>query len=139
MQPRDKDQPTEKSYLLEQHTAPKLPRNKSLSKNENLIMSSSTVNALELLQEDLERSKKPSTEEETWEKYGRRTLYGSLPFMAAFGMQKKESTMKKVISAVSMNTLAKLHLDKELMKESEEKELEEVDVDEVRRSILCIF
>jgi hypothetical protein len=38
-----------------------------------------------------------------------------------------------------MNTLAKLHLDKELMKESEEKELEEVDVDEVRRSILCIF
>jgi hypothetical protein len=31
------------------------------------------------------------------EQQERRTLYGSLPFVAAFGMQKRESTMKKEI------------------------------------------
>jgi hypothetical protein len=39
------------------------------------------------------------------EKQGRRTLYGTLPFVAAFGMQKKETNMKKVISAVSLHSL----------------------------------
>ena len=39
------------------------------------------------------------------EKQGRRTLYGTLPFVAAFGMQKKETAMKRVISAVSLTTL----------------------------------
>lgn len=43
----------------------------------------------------------------------RRTLYGSLPFVAAFGMQKRESTMKKVISSASMHTLAKMISDEE--------------------------
>jgi hypothetical protein len=78
-----------------------------------------TESSLEALQEDLEKSH-PTSEEESWEKFGRRTLYGSLPFMAAFGMQKKENAMKKVISAVSMSALAKLHLDKELMIEVSE-------------------
>ena len=41
----------------------------------------------------------------SWEQYGRRTLYGSLPFMAAFGMSKTETEMKKVLSAVSINAL----------------------------------
>jgi hypothetical protein len=131
---RDEESPNENSYLLAARagysTTPRLSKNRSFSKNDNLIMSNSTVTSLEALQEDLERAKKPSSEEETWERFGRRTLYGSLPFMAAFGMQKKENTMKKVISAVSMNTLAQLHLDKELMKEENE-ELDEVDVDEV--------
>jgi hypothetical protein len=133
---RDEESPNENSYLLAarggaySNTPSRLSKNRSFSKNDNLIMSNSTVSSLEALQEDLERAKKPSTEEETWERFGRRTLYGSLPFMAAFGMQKKENTMKKVISAVSMNTLAQLHLDKELMKEENE-ELDEVDVDEV--------
>lgn len=102
----------EKSYLLENMRSdppPTLPRS-------NSYVSPSTVTTLEELQEELEKGQVRS-EEETWEKFGRRTLYGSLPFMAAFGMHKKEAAMKKVISAVSMNTLAKLHLDKELMKE----------------------
>jgi hypothetical protein len=79
----------------------------------------------------------PNTEEETkkmsWEQYGRRTLYGSLPFMAAFGMQKKETTLKKVISSVSMNTLAKTLEGEKAETISEKVQLEEVDVDEVSR------
>ncbi len=39
------------------------------------------------------------------EKQGRHTLYGTLPFVAAFGMQNKERSMKKVISAVSLQSL----------------------------------
>lgn len=45
----------------------------------------------------------------SWEQYGRRTLYGSLPFVAAFGMSKKETEMKKVLSAVSINSLLEQH------------------------------
>jgi len=64
--------------------------------------------SLKTLRKEIEKS---DADVSQWEKYGRKTLYGSLPFMAAFGMQKKESAMKKVISAVSINTLAKLHLE----------------------------
>lgn len=73
------------------------------------------------------------TRKMSWEQYGRRTLYGSLPFMAAFGMQKKETTLKKVISAVSMNTLAKTLEGESAETISEKVQLEEVDVDEVSR------
>jgi hypothetical protein len=92
-----------------------------------------TESSLEALQEDLEKSH-PTSEEESWEKFGRKTLYGSLPFMAAFGMQKKENAMKKVISAVSMSALAKLHLDKELMIE-----VSDICLVDVVRSVLISF
>lgn len=92
-------------------------------------MSTSTVSSLEALKSDLEKSGGKEPQDLTWEKYGRGTLYGSLPFMAAFGMQKKETTLKKVISAVSMNTLAKMHIDEENNKN--ESSLDDVDVDEI--------
>ncbi len=97
-------------------------------------MSTSTVSSLEALKSDLEKSGGKEPQDLTWEKYGRRTLYGSLPFMAAFGMQKKETTLKKVISAVSMNTLAKMHIDEENNKN--ESSLDDVDVDEVSLLLL---
>lgn len=71
-------------------------------------MSAEMNHSLKTLRKEIEKSDPDAA---AWEKYGRKTLYGSLPFMAAFGMQKKETQMKKVISAVSMNTLAKLHLE----------------------------
>jgi hypothetical protein len=57
--------------------------------------------------------------------------------MAAFGMQKKETTLKKVISAVSMNTLAKMHIDEENKKN--ESSLDDVDVDEVSPCLDCLW
>lgn len=39
------------------------------------------------------------------EKQSRRTLYGTLPFMSAFGMHAKEAKLKKIISSVSMQSL----------------------------------
>ena len=36
---------------------------------------------------------------------GRRALYGTLPFVAAFGMQHRESTIKRVLSVASSSTL----------------------------------
>lgn len=78
------------------------------------------------------------TKKLSWEQYGRRTLYGSLPFMAAFGMQKKETTLKKVISAVSINTLAKTLEGETEQVISEKVQLEELDVDEVSEShVIC--
>ncbi len=115
IQEKDLNESTHLLYNTSQNSG-RLANTSNANKNELNFVSPSTVNSLEALQEDLEKGQAKS-EEETWEKFGRRTLYGSLPFMAAFGMQKKESAMKKVISAVSINTLAKLHLDKELMKE----------------------
>lgn len=47
------------------------------------------------------------------EQQERRTLYGSLPFVAAFGMQKRETTLKKVISNASMHALAKMQMEEE--------------------------
>jgi hypothetical protein len=41
----------------------------------------------------------------------RKTLYGSLPFVAAFGMQKKEKTLKRYISAVSLDKLAQSEME----------------------------
>eukprot|EP01040_Poterioochromonas_malhamensis_P012332 gene12332-13484_t len=127
IQEKDLNESTHLLYNTSQNSG-RLANTSNANKNELNFVSPSTVTSLEALQEDLEKGQAKS-EEETWEKFGRRTLYGSLPFMAAFGMQKKESAMKKVISAVSINTLAKLHLDKELMKEPEQ--LQEIDVDEI--------
>mmetsp|Transcript_20891 Transcript_20891/g.30069 ORF Transcript_20891/g.30069 Transcript_20891/m.30069 type:complete len:596 (+) Transcript_20891:72-1859(+) len=56
----------------------------------------------------------------------RRALYGTLPFVSAFGMTKRENEIRKVLSSVSHKSLT------DLAKESEHAEmLEEVDVDEI--------
>ena len=39
---------------------------------------------------------------------GRRALYGTLPFVAAFGMQHRETTVRRVLSAASCNALREL-------------------------------
>ena len=73
----------------------------------------------------------------------RRALYGTLPFVSAFGMSQRENEVRKVLSSVSHKSLV------DLSKESEHAAmLEEVDPDEVytystkhmttRNVILCL-
>jgi hypothetical protein len=51
-------------------------------------------------------SSKPETNEV--EVQGRRTLYGTLPFFSAFGMQARETGFRRVIKTASCNTLQAL-------------------------------
>eukprot|EP01035_Chromulina_nebulosa_P019114 gene19114-24948_t len=60
------------------------------------------------------------------EQQSRRALYGSLPFVAAFGMQHRENKIRKVLSSMSMTTLETLDL-----QDSHQKSLVDVDVDEI--------
>ena len=52
------------------------------------------------------------------ESQGRRALYGSLPFVAAFGMQRQESKISRVLSSVSTNTLESLALQESTVRSS---------------------
>jgi hypothetical protein len=57
----------------------------------------------------------------------RKALYGSLPLIATFGMQHRESTLKRILSKVSMSSLESLpktEAEQSLL-------LSEVDVDEI--------
>eukprot|EP01031_Cornospumella_fuschlensis_P024742 gene24742-29898_t len=71
------------------------------------------------------------------EQQERRTLYGSLPFVAAFGMQKRETTLKKVISSASMHALAKTQMEEE--KQQFAAAEQEVDVDELAITLHLIM
>lgn len=56
-------------------------------------------------------SPREDTEVRQLETQGRRTLYGTLPFVAAFGMQNRENTIRRVVSSVSCKALNELHKD----------------------------
>ena len=56
----------------------------------------------------------------------RRALYGSLPFVATYGMSRRENDIKKVLSSISLKSMQDLHSLDDM-----EAELDEIDVDEV--------
>lgn len=56
----------------------------------------------------------------------RRALYGTLPFVATYGMHRRESDVRRVLSSVSFKSMQDLAAMTEL-----EQQLEEIDVDEV--------
>ena len=55
----------------------------------------------------------------------RRALYGTLPFVSAFGMSQRENEIRKVLASVSHKSLV------DLAKVSDHALLEEIETDEV--------
>lgn len=68
----------------------------------------------------------PALQATAIEAQGRSALYGSLPFVATFGMQHRENKIRRVLSTVSTNTLESLAL----QESTHTKMLSKVDVDE---------
>ena len=60
---------------------------------------------------------------------GRRALYGTLPFVAAFGMHHRESEIRRVLSSTSLQAM--LNDQPNLEGNETEQMLAEVDVDEI--------
>lgn len=64
----------------------------------------------------------------------RRALYGTLPFVATYGMHRREHDVRRVLSSVSFKSMQDLASVTDL-----DKKLEEIDVDEVfpEYSVAC--
>jgi len=60
----------------------------------------------------------------------RRALYGTLPFVATYGMSRRETDVRRVLSSVSFKSMQDLSSMTE-----QQLELEEIDVDEVFSNI----
>eukprot|EP01038_Epipyxis_sp_PR26KG_P013518 gene13518-18136_t len=85
------------------------------------------------LKKQATRSRSPSNDlTDEMETHGRKALYGTLPFIAASGMQKRENSVRKAISAVSLNTLASLELNSNT-------NLDDIDVDKMILTIPLVM
>eukprot|EP01039_Chlorochromonas_danica_P003125 gene3125-3422_t len=106
-------EPNEHTALLGSIRTIRLDENPSAensAREKHYSLSSLPPSTFKTLTEELkeQRLAQDAIDRHALEQQERRTLYGSLPFVAAFGMQKRETTMKKVISSASMHTLAKM-------------------------------